>query len=244
MKKLKEKELISNDFLVSTPYLKNLVLLLRKNPNLVGLLRDSNLAILLQMLSLKTVKEISKITNCDEQTVYKLIQNARRVGLVLKIKNKFVINETNWPKVKEFLQDLLKQEMSFDKRVPKDSIIYFKSENEILFSTNESINASKAAFLAFSEFGVKVLPLTNYYYLPKKRLSAKEIFDQALLITKIDFDCRNLVFLALFILKNKVKSDDEIVKNICMVFEGNNLPNYPSKKDLQEKAKLYGLRLS
>jgi hypothetical protein len=53
------------------------------------------------------------------------------------------------------LQDLLKQEMSFDKRVPKDSIIYFKSEKEILFSTNESINASKAAFLAFSEFGVK-----------------------------------------------------------------------------------------
>jgi hypothetical protein len=63
LKKLKEKELISNDFLVSTPYLKNLVLLLRKNPNLVGLLRDSNLAILLQMLPLKKLVRLLIVTS-------------------------------------------------------------------------------------------------------------------------------------------------------------------------------------
>ena len=175
--------------------------------------------------------------------MYKLIQSGRRIGLILKVKNKFVINENNWPKLKEFLQELLKQEMSFDKRVPKNSIIYFKSEKEILFSTSETINASKAAFLAFSEFGITVLPLTNYYYLPKRKLSATEVFDQALLITKTDFGYRNLVFLAMFLLKNNIKSDDEIVKNLYRVFAGIDLPNYPSKKDLQEKAKLYGLRL-
>ncbi|MGI6589038.1 MAG: hypothetical protein ACOX1V_00020 [Candidatus Iainarchaeum sp.] len=59
IKKLREKELINNNgFLVNVPYLKNLVFLLRKNLNLVSLLREYNLAILLQMLSPITVKKL------------------------------------------------------------------------------------------------------------------------------------------------------------------------------------------
>jgi predicted transcriptional regulator len=243
VKKLKEKEAIGGGVLVSAPYLKKLVLLLRKHPNLVSVLRDSNLAILLQLLSPKTVKEVSGLLGCDEQTVYKLIQGARRIGLVLKIKNQFVINGANWALGKEFLEDLLRQEMSFDKRVPKDSVIYFKSEKEILFSTNATVDASRAAFSAFADFGVKVLPVTNYYFLPKKKLSVQEVFDQALLVTKTDFDYRNLVFLAIFLLKHTVKSNDEIVKNLYRIFGGISIDRYPSKKDLQEKAKLYEVSL-
>lgn len=243
VKKLKEKGVVNKGVLVSAPYLKKLFLLLRKNPNLVSILRDSNLAILLQLLSPKTVKEISGLLNCDEQTVYKLIQQARRIGLVLKIKNKFVINGANWPFGKEFLEDLLRQEMSFDKRTPKDSVIYFKSEKEILFSTNSSVDASRAAFSAFADFEVKVLPVTNYYFFPKKKFVAREVFGQALLVTKTDFDYRNLVFLAIFLLKHNVKSDDEIVKNLYRVFGGSSIDGYPSKKDLQEKAKLYGVSM-
>lgn len=243
VKKLKEKGAIDKGVLVSAPYLKKLVLLIRKHPNLVSILRESNLAILLQLLSPKTVKEVSELLDCDEQTGYKLIQEARRIGLVLKIKNQFVINGANWPLGKEFLEDLLRQEMSFDKRTPKDSVIYHKSEKEILFSTNSSVDASRAAFSAFADFGVKVLPVTNYYYLPKNKLVAQEVFDQALLVTKTDFDYRNLVFLAIFLLKHNVKSDDEIVKNLYGVFRGSSIEGYPSKKDLQEKAKLYGVSL-
>ncbi len=243
LKKLKEKGAIDKSVLVSAPYLKKLVLLLRKHPNLVSVFRDSNLAILLQMIFPKTVKKVSELLCCDEQTVYKLVQQARRIGLVLKIKNQFVINGDNWPLGKEFFEDLLRQEMSFDKRTPKDSVIYFKSEKEILFSTNSSVDASRAAFSAFADFGVKVLPVTNYYYSPKNKLVAQEVFDQALQVTKSDFDYRNLVFLAIFLLKHNVKSDDEIVKNLYRVFGGSSIEGYPSKKDLQEKAKLYGVSL-
>jgi len=244
VKKLKDKAVINKDVLVSAPYLKKLVLLLRKHPNLISVLRDSNLAILLQLLSPKTVKEISELLLCDEQTTYKLVQQARHIGLVLKIKNRFVINGTNWPLGKEFLEDLLRQEMSFDKRTPKDSVIYFKSEKEILFSTSSTVDASRAAFSAFADFGIKVLPVTNYYYLPKKKLSVQEVLDQALLVTKLDFDYRNLVFLAIFLLKHNVKSNDEIIKNLYRVFGGVVIDRYPSKNDLQEKAKLYGVSLS
>ena len=44
------------------------------------------------MLSPITVKKYD-ITGCNEQTVYKLIQSGRRIGLILKVKNKFVITE-------------------------------------------------------------------------------------------------------------------------------------------------------
>ncbi len=243
VKKLKAKGVADKGVLVSAPYLKKLVLLLRKYSNLVSVFRDSNLAILLQMLSPKTVKEVSELLSCDEQTVYKLIQQARRIGFVLKIKNQFVINGNNWSLGKEFLEDLLRQEMSFDKRTPKDSVIYFKSEKEILFSTSNSIDASRAAFSGFADFGVKVLPVTNYYYLPKKKLVAQEVFDQALLVTKLDFDYRHLVFLAIFLLKHNVKSGDEIVKNLYRVFGGLSIDGYPSKRDLQEKVRLYGVNL-
>ena len=243
IKKLANKGAIASGVLADVSFVKKLVGLLRKYPNLAGLFRDSNLAIFLQMLSPKTVKEISDLTSCNEQTIYKAIKGARLIGLVLKIKNRFVINGENWPLGKEFFEELQRQEMSFDKRVPKDAIIYFKSEKEILFSTNSSVDASKAAFSAFNDFGVKIYPVTNYYYLPKKKFSAQEVFEHALAVVKIDFDYRNMVFLAIFLLKNGVKSDDDVVKNLYRVFGGMSIDKYPSKKDLQEKAKMYGVNL-
>jgi predicted transcriptional regulator len=243
IKSLKTKGVIVNNSLAVVPYLKKLVLLLQKYENLISLFRDSNLAILLHFLFERTVKEVTDLTECNEQTVYKAIQKARLIGLVLKVKNNFVINGVNWPQGKDFFEELLRQELSFDKRTPKDAVIFYKSEKEIIFSTKNKLDAVKTAFSAFENFGVKLYSATNYYYLPKRKLSPQEVFDHALMITKKDMDYRNLTYLAIFLLKNKITSRDEVVKKIYQVFGGTPVYDYPSRSDLKEKANLYDVKL-
>jgi predicted transcriptional regulator len=243
IKSLKVKGAVVNNSLADVPYLKKLVLLMQKYENLVGLFRDSNLAVLLHFLSERTVKEVADLTGCNAQTIYKAIQKARLIGLILKIKNKFVINGSNWPQGKEFFEELLRQEMSFDKRVPKDAIIFYKSEKEIVFSTKNTVDAARTAFSAFENFGIKLFTVTNYCYLPKRKLSAQEVFDHALMVTKKDMDYRSLTYLAIFLLKNRVTSRDDVIKKIYQVFGGAPVYGFPSRRDLQEKADLYDVSL-
>ena len=152
-----------------------LVLLLKKYPNLINLFQGVGIIILLEFLHPKTVKAVQNNTLFDEQTVYKVLQKAKQISLVTKKDKTYYINEKTWPEAINFFLDLYKQEMSFDIRVPSDSIIYYKSKRDVLFSNLREIEGTElTAFSAFDKFGVKVFPATNYYYLPKNKLS-KEV---------------------------------------------------------------------
>ncbi len=241
IQKLNEKNIIENNTLVSLPYLKKLVLLIRKNKNLVGLFSDSGLPILLQSLSPKKVSEIVSLLDLNEQTIYKTILNARQVGLVKQDGRQYVVNGENWSEGKSFLNSLLEQEMSFDVRVPKDSIIYFKSEKEIVFSTGAEVKATLTAFSAFDKSGINFFPVTNYYVLPMQRLSVQKIYEQALKIVEKNWDYRLLVILGVFALKNKISSDIKLVKEFQLIFAGKEVDKMPSSKDFRLKAKEYGV---
>ena len=73
LQKLNELGVIDNGKLVNLPYLKKLILLIRKNKNLVALFSNSGLPILLQFLSSRKVSEIVPLLDLDEQTIYKKI---------------------------------------------------------------------------------------------------------------------------------------------------------------------------
>ena len=240
LQKLNELGVIDNGKLVNLPYLKKLILLIRKNKNLVALFSNSGLPILLQFLSSRKVSEIVPLLDLDEQTIYKKILNARQIGLVKQDGIQYVVNGENWSEGKSFLDSLLEQEMSFDKRVPKNSIIYSKSERGIVFSTDEEVGASKTAFSAFGKGKVKFFPVTNYYVLPLQRLSIQKIYEHAVKIVEKNWDYRLLIILGIFALKNGIKSD-KISKNLFKVFAGVTVKGYPSTNDLKEKANEYGV---
>jgi predicted transcriptional regulator len=241
LQKLNEKNIIDDGKLVNLPYLKKLVLLIRKNKNLTKLFSGSGLAVLLQLLYSKKISEIALLLDSDEQTVYKIIQKARQIGLVKEEEKKYVINEKNWLEGKDFLESLYEQEMSFDQRIPKNSIIYFKSEKEIVFSTEEEVNATLTAFSAFNKGNVNFLPVTNYYVLPLQRLSTQKIYAHALKVVEKNWDYRLLLILGVFVLKNKIRND-LVSKNLFKVFAGINVKDYPSTNDLKEKASEYGVK--
>jgi len=249
LRSLREKKILFLTELVNVPYLKQLVLLVKKYPNLINVLKDSGITILLELLSAKTIKEISKQTLLDEQTVYKVVQKAKQISLVSREGKKYVINGKAWPEAKEFLEELNKQEMSFDSRVPSDSIIYHKSKKEIIFSNQRKLDAELTAFSAFEKFGVRVFPVTNYYYLPGDNLSKEDIFKHALLITNKEQEIskepsiRNIVFLAIFMLKNNMRSNDLLAKKIKQVLLGHKVEGFPPREELKEKALVYGVVL-
>ncbi|MDD4251333.1 MAG: hypothetical protein PHX27_04045 [Candidatus ainarchaeum sp.] len=240
LQKLNKKNILDKGKLANLPYLKKLVLLIRKNKKLVDLFSDSGLPILLQLLSSKKVSKVASILDLGEQTVYKTIFGARQIGLVITDGKKYMVNEENWFEGKELLSSLFEQEMSFDKRVPNNSIIYYKSESEIVFSTDEEVNASKTAFSAFDKGKVKFFPVTNYYVLPIQRLSVQKIYEHSVEVIKKDWDYRLLIILGIFVLRNGIRSD-LISKNLFKVFAGVNVKGYPSTNDLNEKAKEYGI---
>jgi predicted transcriptional regulator len=243
LQKLNEKNIIDDGKLVNLPYLKKLVLLIRKNKNLTKLFSGSGLAVLLQLLYSKKISEIALLLDSDEQTVYKIIQKARQIGLVKEEEKKYVINEKNWLEGKDFLESLYEQEMSFDQRIPKNSIIYFKSEKEIVFSTEESVDASPAAFSAFEKCGVKFFPETNYYVLPKQKYLGEKVYDQALKVVEKNWDYRLLVILGIFVLKNKISSDKRLVKEFQLIFAGREIDKMPLPKNFREKASEYGVKV-
>jgi len=240
---LKKAGVIQDSGLANLPYLKQLVLLVKKYPKLIGIFRSSGLAILLELTSLKTVKEIKNNTLFDEQTIYKTLQKSAKISLVTKEKKQYLLNEKAWPDAVDFFRGLERQEMSFDSRIPSDSIIYYKSKSEILFSNQRQLDATATAFSDFGRFGAKIFPLTNYYCLPKRELSKADVFKHALIIAKKEPDIRNLTFIAIFMLKNNVRSDDEIVKSLKKILAGNSIKGYPSRQELAEKAMVYGVEL-
>lgn len=225
------------------PYIKQLIVVLKKYPNLIGIFRKSGIPILLELLEPKTIKEIKEKTSSDEQTIYKIIRKAREISLIRKnTENKYELNAESWPEAEEFFKLLKKQEISFDKRVPVDSTIYYKSRADILFSNSRTIaDATLTAFSVFDKYGIEVKTNTNYYYLPVKKLTKQEIFNHALLITKVEKNIRNLIFIAIFFKKNNIRSDAEIVTNLKKVISGLTVEGYPSKQELIEKAKMYGV---
>ena len=246
---LRKKGVLEGNNIAQLPYLKKLILLIKKYPKLIRVLRGTGIPVLLELREPKKVEEIASNVQLSEQLVYKTIQRAREQSLVSKMGRKYSLNRGVWPDVVAFFDDLFEQVMSFDERIPRDSVIYYKTCKGLLFSNKRELDATPTAFSVFDEYGVKLYPITNYYYLPKKKLSKQDVFNHALVVVKKEFeekneyDVRSLIFIALFFLKNNVRSDNGIVKDLIKVISGRKIEGYPSREELKEKAAVYGVEL-
>lgn len=132
-------------------------------------------------------------TQLKKAIIYRKLTSMKAISAILKLDNRYVMNRNIWPRLYEFLIELDKFERNIDKRVPANAIIYYKNEKEIVFSTNEKIDAAVTGFSAYYRYGIKILSPTADYYLPKKKVSKKEIFMHSLYIAEKDRNIRNLI---------------------------------------------------
>lgn len=223
-----------------------LLQILNKHPQLTGILFDSAITILISLFSPKKVSEVAKETSLKEITIYKATEKFRRFSIVRKDKNRYFFNNLLWGDLKEFLKAYEQYNLTTDPRVPANSVIYYKNSSEIVYSNLGKQKAALTAFSAYEQYGIKLLTITNYYYLPAKKLFAKEIFIHSLYVVEKEKDVRNLTFIGLFYLKNKEKLrgiKHIILESLNQVLEGRKIDGYPTLNELKETAEVYDIQI-
>lgn len=249
LKKLVEKDLIDRIKGNIEPkriiHLSLLLQLLSKIPNLTSILEGPGIPIFTAMLKPSTIEEITKKTGYKKTAIYKRLEEARKRSLVRKNKSTFEINDKMWSGLKETLEEMKKYELKTDNRIPSSSIIYYKKNNEIIFSSKEEINASKTAFSAYKNYGINIFNITNFYYLPNKKLTKKDILKHSLYIVENDMDTRYLILIALFYakFKSELKLKNNILININEILSGKDIKGYPKYQEIKDRAEMYNIKL-
>lgn len=222
-----------------------LLQIVSKIPNLIPMLSGTGIPILMAMLKPVKIDDISRETGYKKTAIYEKISEAKKRSLVRKNISIFEINDKMWAELKEFLEETKKYESKTDVRIPTSAIIYYKKDNEIIFSSKENIDAAKTAFSAYDEYGIELITPTNYYYLPKKRLTKEEILLHSIYVAEKENDVTDLIFIALFYAKykNDIKIDHKILTNLSFILSGKNIKDYPNYQEIKDRADVYNIEL-
>lgn len=224
-----------------------ILILLSRYPNLIELFSDSGLKILMSILKPKSINEIMKETNLNKSTIYKKIRIGRNISAIIMNKNrKYTINEKIWPNLNNYLEENKKFEETIDNRIPVNSLIYHKNEDEILFSNKSELKATLTAFSLYEKYGIKLFLPTHFYYLPNKELSKKEILLHSIYVINKEKDYRYLTYVALFYIKYRdefSKIKNPILKKIDNILKRDRIEGYPTLDEIREKGALYDIRI-
>lgn len=194
----------------------------------------------------KTLSQLEKETGLHRMTLIKKLNQGMRISLLLKENRTYRVNEKLWSNVRECLIEFKKYEKSIDSRVPVNAVIYFKNEKEIVFSSEEKLDATFTAFSAYEEHGIKILNITYYYYLPKKKLTMEEVFRHSLDVTETTGEIRHIIFVALFFLKHRKKLSKiqhPILEKIKRTLNGEKLGGFPSLQEIKDRAAVYDIEV-
>ncbi len=224
-----------------------LLQLLVDYPSVIVPFSSSGLNFFKLLLKPQTISTLLMESGLKSTQVYKKIKQARGVSLIKKTGEKYVLNDKLWSVAIEFLSALKNFEETSDKRVPANSIIYYKNEEEIVFSNKETLDATKTAFSAYEDYGIKLLNITHYYHLPKKKLSKQEVLIHSLYIIKKENNDVRLIILAALLYAKFLREFSRIKHPLlhCLnkVFEGQRIIGYPSLEEIKNRAEMYDIRL-
>ena len=219
---------------------------LSRRPAIVRLLSGSGILLSTALLEPKSVPELLSTTGMKRSTMFHLLKEASKNSFFNTVKNKHSFNEKIWPRVKDFLTELKHYEETTDERTPPGAITYFKNDSEILFSTKTECDASLTGFSAYEHYGISVLPVDYTYYLPKKKLTKKEVFNHSLYRAEKEGDARDIIIITIFYLKHKKELKmirHEIVNNIQKILKGEKVINYPTLNEIKERANVYDIHI-
>lgn len=227
------------------PHMVLLLQLLAKTKNTAPVLSGSGIPIFTALLKPLNLTDLMDETGFTKTTVYRKIEEARKRSLLKKRVSTYQINEKMWSILRDFLEELKKFEATTDKRIPLSSTIYHKKNDEIIFSCKEEVDAKKTAFSAYEEYGIKLLTIKNYYYLPKKNLTKQDILKHSLYIIEKDHSIAYIIYLTLFYVKYREEFEvkHEILMNINAILAGGKIKGYPSYQEIKDRAEVYNIKV-
>lgn len=250
IRKLGDKGFITIDKEGIRPTLKthtNLLLkILNEFDSLIAPFSGAGLKIYTELTEPRTINEIKERTGLQKAIIFKKLRQGKKISLIVHKKAGYEINKKIWKDANEFLVELKRYEENIDPRVPVNSSIYMKKEDEIIFSSKEQIDAEPTAFSAYGKHGIKIFLNKNYYYLPKKKLSRKNIFRHSLDIINKEHKIRYIIFVALFYIKFKKelsKVHHRVLEDIKRVLKGERIPNFPTLDEIKDRAEVYNIEV-
>ncbi len=194
----------------------------------------------------KTIEKIEKETGIKRSTLFAKIKTGRSRSFLRLKNNKYKFNKVIWKGVYDFFVALKKYEEVYDNRVPPGAVIYYKTDDEIIFSSKAEFDAELTGFSKYSEYEIKIYPIDYTYYLPRKKLSKKEIFLHSLQRCEKDMNIQNIIILSLFYLKHKkilsgIKHP--ILDKIDKTIRGEKFDGFPSRAELKDRTDMYDIVL-
>lgn len=228
-----------------TTFVSLLLQILSRTPNLAEALAYSGIPILTALLKPATIQEIKEETGFQRTIIYDKLKQAKRRNMVKKRGSTYELNDRLWSKLRDFFHELMLFESATDDRVPAGSIIYHKSAKTIVFSSKENLDAAKTAFSAYEKFGIEILTVANYYFLPKRKLTIADILQHSLYVVQKEKSARHLIFIALFYAKfrSKLKIMHPIVENLKLILSGKEIKGYPRYQEIKDRADIYKIKV-
>jgi predicted transcriptional regulator len=255
VQKLEEKDLaaLSSGEIIpkKSTLMVRLTRILDSYPNLIPVLADSGIPILVSLLEAKSVDEITEETDMKKSTVYAFLKKALKISLVKKDGERYALNERIWGEAPDLLREIRDIERLLDPRVPYNSVIYYRDQDEVIYSNKYGGDSGeKTGFSVFKKEGIKLLLPTTYYYYsdkePEKELTKEDIFRHALYVAEKEASVRHFIFLALFYCKFEEELKgvrNDIVENLKLVLRGKKIRGYPAFEEIKEKADMYGIEI-
>jgi predicted transcriptional regulator len=193
----------------------------------------------------KSVEELSKETGISKFSVYYFLKDLAKLGVVRKTKekkpSKYSFNYVLWNDLKAFLVNL--HEIESLVKIPAGGLLIKDYGDYILIKSIRKLDATPTSFSVYGDYGIQLFLRTgnNYYILPKKDLSIKDVFIHSL--DSAD-EMSQKLYCILFYLKNKSKLKGvrhPMMKHIHDVLEGKNIKGYPSLEDVMDRMVVYAL---
>ena len=193
----------------------------------------------------KSVEMLEEETGIPRKTIYRYLKDFIRLGAVKRTKKDraylYSLNEIIWPEIEGFVAAL--QEYQALRLVPREALLLKSYRDSVLFKSIRSQDATLTSFSAYEDYGIELGLRDNYYTLPKRVLSIREIFIHSLDSAE---DYRQKLFCILFYLKNKDKLegiDHPIMKDLKAALQGKKIKGYPTLEDIEDRTDLYDIKL-
>jgi len=193
----------------------------------------------------KSVEMLEEEAGIPRKTIYRYLKDFIRLGAVKRTKKDraylYSLNEIVWPEVEGFVAAL--QEYQALRLVPREALLLKSYRDSVLFKSIRPQDATLTSFSAYEDYGIELGLRDNYYTLPKRELSIREIFIHSLDSAE---DYRQKLFCILFYLKNRDKLegiDHPMMKDLKAALQGKKIKGYPTLEDIEDRMDLYDIKL-
>lgn len=192
----------------------------------------------------RSLEVLAVETGMSGDTLYGYLKGFLRIGVVSRTREGksylYSFNFKLWTELKDFVTAF--REYQVLRLVPRSALLIKSYKDNVLFKSIRPQDATFTSFSAYKDYSIELGLRDNYYTLPKRELSIREVFIHSLDSAWEPFQ---KLFCVLYYLKNSDKLeaiDHPMMKDLEAVLQGEKISGYPALEDIEERLDLYDIQ--